>query len=195
MEQLDEITSEDQAPGQRPAGPSRPLSPRRPLALLGAAVAAILIAALVYSLIELSSQNGTVSRLNRVEALRAGAVQAASSYGVYFSSYDYRDLSGPTAPWTEVESHSTPAFRKDFETTDASLATLITDYKATARGTVQAAAAATVSTTRAVVLLFLNQTVTNSTQKSGPQVTQFRIEMTLLRQNGKWLIDNVQASL
>jgi Mce-associated membrane protein len=195
MEQLDEATSEDQGQGDPPAGPGRGPSPRRPLVLLGAAVAAILVAALVYSLIELSTQDATVSRLNRVESLRAGAVEAASNYGVYFSSYDYRDLSGPTAPWTEVENHSTPAFRKDFQTTDASLATLITDYKATAHGTVQAAAAASVSTTRSVVLLFLNQTVTNSTQKSGPQVTQFRIEMTLVRQGGKWLIDNVQASL
>jgi hypothetical protein len=59
---------------------------------------------------------------------------------------------------------------------------------------VPVSAVSSVSPTRAVVLLLLSQTITNSTQKSGPQTQQFIVIMTLLQQKGQWLIDNVQAA-
>jgi hypothetical protein len=45
---------------------------------------------------------------------------------------------------------------------------------------------------RAVALVFLNQTVTNTTQRKGqPTTTQSRVEVTLVHQHGRWLIDQV----
>jgi hypothetical protein len=46
------------------------------------------------------------------------------------------------------------------------------------------------TTSRAVALVFLNQTVDNTIQKNKP-TTESRVEVTLLRSGGRWLIDQV----
>jgi type II secretory pathway pseudopilin PulG len=165
------------------------------MSLLAIAVAVVVIAALALTLAELSSQTGKTNRLQGLESLRAGATKAADSYGVQFGSYNYANLHGPTAPWTVIETNATPTFKVDYQRTSAALEPTIVAYKAAARASVPTSAVSSVSSSKAVVLLLLSQTVTNSTQKSGPQTQQFLVVMTLLHQKGKWLIDNVQASV
>ncbi len=165
---------------------------RRPnlLGLLGAALVALVVAALVLSILEWTGANRRYSSEN---SLRASALQAASTYGAYLSSYDYSNLNGPTAPWTEVDQHSTPSFRKDFDATKANLTTLVNDYKATAKGKVIAAGLSSVSSTQAVALLFIDQTVTNTAQKPGTSTQPLRVQLVMVRQHGHWLINKLQV--
>jgi Mce-associated membrane protein len=154
--------------------------------VLTAALAAIVLAALGFSLYRVVSQNDQ-------SALRNSALKAADQYGVYLSSYHYSDLDGPTAPWTLVEKSSTPSFRTDFDKTKSSLSTLVRDYHATATGKVVASGVSSVTSSRAVVLLFIDQTVTNSAQKPGSQTQPLRVELVLARSHGRWLIDKLDV--
>ena len=188
METLQEHTTTpqlDEAPTRR----RRRLSS---LTILGSAVAVLVVAALVLSLVEWRSDHG---KLQTQTTLRASATKAADSYAVAFGSYDYRNLHGPTAPWTVIEQHATARFRTDYQKTSSALEPTIVQYKATAQATVPISAISSISSAKAVVLLQLSQTITNSTQKSGPQSQQYIVVMTMLHQKGHWLIDNVQASV
>lgn len=162
------------------------------LTILGSAVALLVVVALILSLIEWRSDHG---KLETQTTLRASAIKAADSYGVDFGSYDYRNLHGPSAPWTAIEKHATARFKSDYQKTSSALEPTIVQYKATAKASVPLAAVSSISTSKAVVLLQLSQTITNSTQKNGPQSQQFIVVMTLLRQKGQWLVDDVQASV
>jgi Mce-associated membrane protein len=46
------------------------------------------------------------------------------------------------------------------------------------------------STTRATVLVFVDQTVTNS-QLKAPRLDRSRVEVTLVNSHGRWLINNL----
>lgn len=187
METLQEHTITSQ-PAAAPRRGRRPSS----LTILGAAVALVVVAALALSLIE---WRGDHSKLQTQTTLRASATKAADTYAVAFGSYDYRNLHGATSPWTVIEDHATARFRSDYQKTSSALEPTITAYKATAHATVPIAAVSSISSSKAVVLLQLSQTITNSSQKNGPQSQQFLVVMTLLHQKGQWLIDNVQASV
>ena len=188
-----EETPED-APTDEPAGRRLPLSSLSQPSILAIAVAVVIIAALVLSIVEWSSQSSKANRLQNLQNLRASASQFATVYGVDFGSYDYTNLRGATAPWAEIEAHSTAKFRSEYQQTSNALAPTIVSYKAKASATVPVTAIASLSTSRAVMLIVLSQTITNSAQKSGPQTTQFLVTMSLLRQKGQWMIDNLQAS-
>lgn len=154
----------------------------RTIQLVTAMVIVILAGGLVFATFRIHSQSSQSS-------LRSSALSAAAKYGVYLSSYDYQNLSGPTAPWTLVETHSTAKFEKDFRSTSGDLSKLLTQYKATAQGQVVAAGLSSVTSSRAVVLLFVDQTVTNTVQKPNTVTQPLRVRLTMLRQGGKWLID------
>lgn len=192
------VTATDQSTTS-PYDPSPPeiVAPKRPskaMAALAAAVTAIVLAALVYSIVEMANEHGTIASMRSQQDLRASALSAANSYGVELSSYDYTNLDGPLSSWTLVDQNSTPSFRHDFDSTKQNLSRLITDYKATASGKVLDAAVQSASATQAVVLLFVDQTVTNSAEKPGTQTQPLRVVLTMVWQHGKWLIDSVQAS-
>jgi Mce-associated membrane protein len=166
-----------------------------PLTALAGAVALILVAAVVFSLLEWSRANGKVSNYQRADALRASAQKSAIAYGTAFGSYNYRDLHGQFAPWTLILSHSSAQFKADYQKTSTALEPTIVQYKATAKAAIPVSAVSSATSAKAVVLLLLSQTITNSTQKNGPQTQQFLVTMTLVRQHGQWIIDNVQASI
>jgi Mce-associated membrane protein len=92
-----------------------------------------------------------------------------------------------------VDAHATASFRADFDKTKTSLSTLVKDYNATAAGRVMAAGLSSVSNSRAVVLLFVDQTVTNRAQKPGTETQPLRVQLVMVRQHGQWLIDNLQV--
>lgn len=194
MEHVEDKTDPD-ADELRPDQPAASRPGRRIDAtrLLAGSVAVLVVAALIFSAIEMASQHAKIGRLESQESLRSSALTAATTYGGYLSSYNYANLDGPTAPWTEVDQHSTPSFQKDFDSTKANLRSLVTDYKATASGKVVAAAINSVSSTRAVALLFIDQTVTNTAEKPGTTTQPLRVELVMLRQGGKWLIDQLEV--
>ena len=154
--------------------------------IINVLVIVILAGALVFTLLR-------VSDLNSKNSLRSSALRAASTYGLYLSSYDYKNLNGPNSAWAEVESHATAKFKQDFENTSSNLAKLLSQYNATATGKVVAVGISSVSGSRALALVFIDQTVTNTVQKPNSVTQPLRVELTLARQNGRWLIDALQV--
>ena len=128
-------------------------------------------------------------RANAVDSASAGALAAARVYTVQLASYDYRHLD---QDFNTVKQNSSTSFRASFTQSSGALASILAKYKATASAKVVAAGVVSASSSRVVVLAFLQQTVTNSTQKSGPQTDQSRVQMTLVHAHGRWLIDQVQ---
>lgn len=177
--------SEPPAASERPESSGRGLrklphlSPRTVIVSL---VIAVLAAGVIVSQWQLSDQRNLTSA-------RDSATAAARAYAVDVASYDYRHLNRDFAA---VEQESTPAFRKTFVQSSASLAKVLGQYKAVAKGTVVASGVTSVTTSKAVVVLFVNQTVTNTAQTSGSTPDNSRIQMTLVRPGSKWLISDLK---
>lgn len=174
-----------------PGGSRRILGRFGTVESLGAAVAVLVVAVLVWSLVVLSSEHGKLNNLETLQSLRASALKTGATYGVYLSSYNYADLNGPNAPWTQVDRHSTPSYRSDFDKTKAALSKLVQDYKATASGQVKAEGISNISQNRAALLLYIIQSITNSTQSKNPTTQPIVVQLYLVRQHGEWLIDNL----
>ncbi|MGI8752581.1 MAG: hypothetical protein ACR2MN_09775 [Acidimicrobiales bacterium] len=163
----------------------RPTRTTRTTVLVGALVVVLLATTIFFGLKWRGQDN--------LNGLRSSALSTATSDGVLLSSYDYRNLTGPGSSFGQVLKNATPAFRKSFQSTSGTLDKLLSQYNATATGKVISAGVASFSSTRAVVLLFIDQTVNNSVQKSASATQPLRTQVTLLRQNGKWLIDDLQV--
>ena len=149
-------------------------------------VAGVVIVALAAALIV------TDLKLRHQEAIgsaRTAALAAGDTYSVELASYDYRHLD---QDFGVVRAHSSPTFQASFSQSSSALASVLVKYHATATASVVSSGVVSAGTSRAVVLVFLEQTVTNSTQKSGPQKTQSRVQMTLIHSHGHWLIDQVK---
>lgn len=140
-----------------------------------------LAAALIVSQVQLSNQNS-------LNAARASAVAAAKKDANDVATYSYRHLH---RDFGRVESESTPSFRRSFIRSSGSLSKVLVQYKATASAKVLAAAVSSITPSKAVVLLFVNQSVANSTQQ-GVSTDDSRIEVTLVRSDGRWLLQDLK---
>jgi Mce-associated membrane protein len=167
--------------------PARRLPGGNAAAIVLAVVAVGAVIALVVTLLQLGNESSQVSSENALEAARTSAMSAAKTYSIELASYDYRQL---TEDFGLVLSHSTPSFRKTFSQSSDALEPTLAKYHATAAAKVVAEGLVSSSTTQAVVLVFLDQTVTNSTQKA-PTTDRSQIEITLVGTPGSWLINQV----
>lgn len=158
---------------------------RRPLMIVSAVAVVLAAAVIVLGVLFVQA--------NSRENLRSSALSAARNYGVILSSYDYRNLTGSGSDWTKVEQVSTPTFRKNFLSTSGELSKLLTQYNAVATGKVLNAGIESLNGNRAVILLFIDQTVNNTVQQSQGTTQPLRSQLTLVHQGGKWLIDDLQV--
>jgi Mce-associated membrane protein len=140
-----------------------------------------LAVALLFSQLQLSNQNS-------LNTDRSSAVAAAKADANDVATYSYLHLH---RDFGRVESESTPAFRRSFIRSSDSLSKVLVQYKATASAKVLAAGVSSISSTKAVVLLFVNQSVANSTQQ-GVSTDDSRIEVTLVRGDGGWLLQDLK---
>jgi len=129
-----------------------------------------------------------VSHRHALDRARDGALAAATSGAATVLSYDYRHL---TADISKAGALLTPSFRARYaKTMNAGVKPLAEKYHARTTAAVTAAASVTTSTDRAVVLVFVAQTVSNS-QLSADRLDRSRNNVTLVRRDGRWLIDNL----
>ena len=150
------------------------------------AVAVAVVAATATALAGLVTSH--VSSVNAVEHTRSDVVGAATSGVATILSYDYRHLD---TDFASAERLLTPHFRKQYDDTTAKgVKPLAAKYKAISSADVSAAGVVEADSDRAVVLVFVNQTVTNS-QLTAPRLDRSRIDVTLVRSNGRWLIDKL----
>jgi Mce-associated membrane protein len=148
--------------------------------LSAGALIVALVVGLTLTLSALGNQNALASS-------RTSALSAAKTYAVELASYNYRDLN---RDFSRVTGNSTPSFRRTFAESSDALKSTLTRYKATAVANVVSAGVASASTSRAVVLVFLDQKIANSTQTK-PTTDRSQVEVTVLRSGGRWLVDQV----
>jgi Mce-associated membrane protein len=120
-------------------------------------------------------------------ALQQSALTAAKIYAAEFATYNYRDFDSQLAL---VESHSVDPFLSQYKRETEQLKPDIVKAQSVSTGKVISAGVESISPTRAVVDVFLNQTISNS-GSSTPRVDSQRVQMTLSRHGDRWLISNV----
>lgn len=132
----------------------------------------------------------SLSALGNQDALgnsRTSALAAARTDAVQLASYNYRSLG---RDFGVVIANSTPSFRRRFTESSDALKSTLTKYKATADASVLSAGLVSATTSRAVVLVLLDQKIANSKQAT-PTTDRSQVEITLVSSGGRWLIDQV----
>lgn len=162
-------------------------SRHRRLWMISAIVAVVAVAGLSVTLALKMQQLNDVNTANALSSESSPALLAAKSYAVDLASYDYRHLD---ADFGIVLAHSTPSFQQSFTRSSNALKSTLIRYKATADARVVAAGVVSATTSQAVVLVFLDQTVDNSNQKK-PTTDRSQIQITLVSSPTGWLIDQV----
>jgi Mce-associated membrane protein len=170
------------AGGDAPAAPPPTGRGRLVAEIAGLALIVVLAVALVVTLVQRSGGGSDDSG-------RASAIAAAKAYATDVSTYDYRHLA---RDFGRVEAESTPAFRSSFVHSSDGLSKVLTEYKATATGKVLRAGVVSATANQAVVILFVNQTVANTAQTSGPTTDDSRIQVTLVRSGNRWLLSELK---
>lgn len=143
------------------------------------------IALLLASTAVLGSQ---LYRQHQSDAFRRSAVEAARKYAADLASYDYRKLDDN---FTTVTGNSTGQFAEQYEHVSSALTELIEQQQAVSDGSVLSAGIAELDENRAVVLLFVDQKITNVNSPE-PRIDRTRMQMTLSRENNHWLIADIK---
>ncbi|MBS9535690.1 Mce protein [Mycobacterium sp. M1] len=123
-----------------------------------------------------------------VNAAGVAGQQAASAFAEALTSIDSDDVD---RDFDAVLNGSTGEFRDTYTKASQQLRQLLVDNKATAQGEVIAAAVQSESKDRVVVLLMVNQTITN-TARPDPRVDRSRMKMTMEKVDGRWLASKVE---
>jgi Mce-associated membrane protein len=89
-----------------------------------------------------------------------------------------------------VLDNSTGAFRAQYTEASQTLRDLIAKFQATATGKVLETAVLAADSKHATLLLFVDQTVSNTNSKD-PRVDRSRMKMSLEKHGGKWLISSL----
>ncbi|EHR51209.1 VirB8 protein [Saccharomonospora marina XMU15] len=125
--------------------------------------------------------------LRSQEASRTQAVDAAGRFAAELSSYDFNRLQ---ENFSGVTANATPRFAQQYEQVGSKLTELIKKHQAVSKGEVVASGVQSFEAERAVVVLFVDQTITN-TNSPQPRIDRNRMRMTLVRQDDRWLVDDV----
>src|SRR5690606_5208374 len=122
------------------------------------------------------------------DALRRATVEAARPSAADPASYAYLN---PAATFTTVTDNSTGQFAEQYEHVSSALTELIEQQQAVSDGSVLCAGIAELDENRAVVLLFVDQKITNVNSPE-PRIDRTRMQMTLSRENNHWLIADIK---
>ena len=172
----------------RAAAPPRPNgAPVLPWIIATVVLVLALAGSVVYAVHEHSRADKASTSL-KLDALRASALKTATTVATSFGTYDYQTL---TADFDRTRAYLTPTFASDFSKITASIGTLITQDKGQTVGTVQGTGVQSITSTTAVVLVFLDQKVTTA-ESSTPRLDHNRLKLTLtLQKNKTWLVSNL----
>lgn len=127
---------------------------------------------------------------DREDALRVSATEDATRLVVQLASYDHTDVD---ANLDAVVAEATPGFADRYREVSEGLRELLSSGQGTSVGTVTHAGVQSVDTERAVVLVFLDQEVTNVTVPDG-RVDASRMVVTLVRDGDRWLLDAAELA-
>lgn len=125
---------------------------------------------------------------HQVKAAGEQAQQAAIAYAQVLTSIDSNKVDDN---FKQVLDGATGEFKDMYTQSSVKLRQLLIDNKATAHGVVVDSAIQSESGDRVVVLLFIDQTVTN-TAAPDPRIDRSRIKMTMEKVDGRWRASKVQ---
>lgn len=120
---------------------------------------------------------------------RDDAVAAAKSFALDFGAYDYQHLD---TEFQEVAQKMTPDFAKSYLETSDKLKPTFEQYKTQVTAQIQDWGVMSANTSKATVLVFLDQTVLTS-QSTTPRIDRNRLEIQLVHTDGKWLVSKLLA--
>jgi Mce-associated membrane protein len=125
-----------------------------------------------------------------VETARDQAAAAAHDNAEVILSYDYRHLD---ANFAAARATLTGGFARDYKVTTTKLVRPGAEqYHVVVKAEVASQSVVSASAHQVVVLLFVNQTTT-STRLDGPRVDLNRVRLTLVKVDGRWLVNKVVA--
>ncbi|MDX6287502.1 MAG: Mce-associated rane protein [Frankiales bacterium] len=187
-------------PRQAPApGPDKPKRPRRQLSRLKRptlslptswrASPTVVAAALTAAVVVLATLAGLLfykwEHGKAVASAKRDAVAAASVAMTNVLSYDYKTIDADIA---RAQRYLTGTFRTEYvATTEKTVKDAAVRNKATVKADVAYAGAIKASPNKATVLIFVDQTATNTALKA-PRIDRNRIRLEMSKVNGKWLV-------
>lgn len=125
---------------------------------------------------------------HQVSSAEAAARAAAVDYAQVLTSIDSNKVDDD---FNAVLNGATGEFKDTYTKASVQLRQLLIDNKAAAHGTVVESAVQSGSPDKVVVLLMVNQTITNSTRPD-PRVDRSRMKMTMEKVDGRWLASKVE---
>ena len=124
----------------------------------------------------------------QIEQAGEQARQAATDYAQVLTSIDSDKVD---ENFDAVLDGATGGFKDMYSQSSAELRQLLIDNKATAHGVVQESAVQSASKDEVVVLLFVDQSITN-TNVPDPRLDRSRIKMTMQYVDGRWRASKVE---
>lgn len=121
------------------------------------------------------------------ESERDAALAAAKVYAVDLTTYHHGRID---ENFEKVTSNSTEKFAKMYREVSKQLTDLLKKYRADSRGELLHAGVAEFSGDKAVVVLIIDTTITN-TNSPQPRIDRNRMVMTVLEVDGQWKLDEV----
>ncbi|HEX3823043.1 MAG TPA: hypothetical protein VHV79_01105 [Mycobacteriales bacterium] len=161
---------------------------------MAVAIALVLVVAALLGIVlhRLSAQNDRQHAAATAAYLGGPAAQAAeasaSREATATLTYNYKTLA---ANFATAEAGMTPSFRASYlKSTETLVTPTAPKTQADSTAAVTAGGVSQASATTATVLLFVDQTVTNNLL-AHPRLDRSRIEVSMVKVNGKWLINNL----
>ncbi|AHH17757.1 hypothetical protein NONO_c29700 [Nocardia nova SH22a] len=147
------------------------------------AVLVIAVAAIVLSTVF----GWKLHQRNEIQSASDAALAAARAYALTLTTVDSGNLDGN---FKAVLDGATGDFKDMYSRSSGRLRQLLLDNKATGKGTVLDAAVKSATTSKVEVLLFVDQTVTNSAAPDA-RVDRSRVQMTMELVGDRWLASEV----
>lgn len=167
------------------AGPSRLRrlghALRRPRTLVPLIIVVVLLGVLGWGASMLWNQHQT-------ENARTSALDAGRRYATDLATYSYQNLDNNMSV---VRAHSAGEFSGQYQQVASNLKDLIVKYKSNSSAKIIQAGLVSGDQNTAEVIVFLDQTVTN-TNSPQPRIDRNRMQLSLLHQGGDWKLSNVQ---
>lgn len=125
---------------------------------------------------------------HQLDALRTSALSSAKQYTVDLATYDYKQVG---ANLDTVTAESTKDFGARYKEVATQLQELLKNGQGVATGKADYSGIVSVDTSRAEVIVFLDQDVKNVSVPAG-RTDASRMVITLVRQDGRWLLDKAE---
>ena len=151
--------------------------------VLAAAVALVFVAALGVS----GFLGWQLKQSRDTDAAASAALAVARNYAVTLTTVDSGKID---ENFTQVLNGATGEFKDMYSQSATQLRQLLIDNKATSKGVVIDAAIKSASKTKVEVLLFVDQSVSNSVNPQ-PRIDRSRVAVTMELIDGKWLASKV----